>query len=171
MLRLVPLPESIPGRLYLSAMPGYYSLFEDDARLIADFDIDQVFCLATFPEIRAKAPEYAAAIRADELPWAWRGFPVEDFGAPGDRERFLVMARDIAERLKNGECLLIHCLAGIGRTGMLAALVLMILGMERGTALAMVNAAGGNPESMAQQAFLIWAASALSGRENGSKTG
>ncbi|MBN1121787.1 MAG: tyrosine-protein phosphatase [Anaerolineae bacterium] len=167
MLRLVPLPESIPGRLYLSAMPGYYSLFEDDAQLITDFDIGQVFCLTTFPEIKAKAPEYAAAIRADDLPWDWRGFPVEDFGAPADRKRFLAMARDIADRLREGEYLLIHCMAGIGRTGMLAALVLMVLGMDRTTALARVNAAGGNPESSAQQAFLIWASSELSDGENG----
>lgn len=167
MLRLVPLPESIPGRLYLSAMPGYYSLFEDDARLITDFDINQVFCLATFPEIKAKAPEYAAAIRADGLPWNWQGFPVEDFGIPNDRKRFMAMARDIAVRLNDGEYVLIHCLAGIGRTGMLAALVLMILEMDRGNALARVNAAGGNPESSAQQAFLLWAASELSNGENG----
>ncbi len=171
MLRLVQLPESTSGKLYLSAMPGYYSSFDEDARLISDFDIDQVYCLASFPEIRAKAPEYAAAIRADDLPWKWVGFPVEDFDAPADRVRFLAMARDVADRLRKGEYLLIHCAAGIGRTGMLGALVLMILGLERSEALARVNEAGGNPESPSQQAFLIWAASALSGSTNGGETG
>jgi protein-tyrosine phosphatase len=171
MLRLVQLPESTPGKLYLSAMPGYYSSFEEDARLISDFDISQVFCLATFPEIKMKAPEYATAIRADALPWQWLGFPVEDYDAPDDRVRFLEMARSIADRLRDGEHLLIHCAAGIGRTGMLAALVLMVLGVERSDALIRVNAAGGNPESPSQQAFLIWAASALSGGPNNGETG
>jgi protein-tyrosine phosphatase len=171
MLRLVQLPDSTPGKLYLSAMPGYHSPFEEDARLISDFDINQVFCLAPFPEIKVKAPEYAVAIRADALPWKWLGFPVEDFDAPADRVRFLAMARDIADRLRSGEHLLIHCAAGIGRTGMLAALVLMILGLDRSEALVRVNAAGGSPESPSQQAFLIWAASALSGSANGGETG
>jgi protein-tyrosine phosphatase len=93
------------------------------------------------------------------------GFPIEDFDIPDDRDRFFLMARDIARRLENGDQLLIHCAAGIGRTGLLAMLVVMILGEDRSTALEIVEAAGGNPETSAQQSFLIWASSKLS-REN-----
>lgn len=157
MFRPVILPLHVPGQLFLSAMPGRYGPFDEESQLIADFEIDLVVCLASLEEIRQKAPGYADAIVRDALAWPWRHFPVEDYGVPDDPEAFLALAKDIARRLEAGEQVLIHCAAGIGRTGTLGALALMALGMGRGAALRAIEDAGGHPEVNAQKELIKWA--------------
>ena len=45
MLRLVPLPTSIPGKLYLHSMPGRYEPFERTVAEIRMRGITEVICL------------------------------------------------------------------------------------------------------------------------------
>jgi protein-tyrosine phosphatase len=52
----------------------------------------------------------------------------------------------------------IHCGAGIGRTGTLAACVLLALGEPLAKAEQAVSAAGSHPETTAQRALVEWCA-------------
>jgi protein-tyrosine phosphatase len=67
------------------------------------------------------------------------------------REARLLVA-ELVERLHSGQTLLVHCGAGIGRAGTLAACVLMGLGVPKDDALSTVAAARpmAGPEAGAQ---------------------
>jgi protein-tyrosine phosphatase len=60
----------------------------------------------------------------------------------------------VADDLRAGESVLLHCAAGIGRTGTAAACVLKSLGLTRDEALERVRAAGSDPQSAAQSGLI-----------------
>ena len=68
------------------------------------------------------------------------------------------MVKNITGRLESGENLLIHCGAGIGRTGTLAASVLISLGKNLNESLDAVRSAGSNPETEEQMDLVKWVA-------------
>src|SRR5690606_31477739 len=155
MLREINLPPGVTGRLFRAPMPGRYDW--DLRRAEREMDeqtIDLVVSLASMREIREISPRYARAIEDEALPWEMWDMPVPDGGIPADEEDFLDMARDIAEELRGGVHVLIHCNAGVGRTGMLAILVLVALGMSLPAAQQAVDAAGAGPESIPQETFV-----------------
>jgi protein-tyrosine phosphatase len=158
MFRAVELPEGHAGRLFLHSMPGRYEAYEDARQEIARCHIARVVCLAPLAEVRTKSPLYAQAIEATHSPWRQELFPVPDYGVPEDRDTFWRLAQRLAAALQSGERVLIHCGAGIGRTGTLAICVLLALGMTTDHARAAVRAAGSSPETAAQQEVIAWAA-------------
>jgi protein-tyrosine phosphatase len=81
---------------------------------------------------------------------------IPDFGVPEDRSAFKALAGQVATWLQNGENVLIHCGAGIGRTGTLAIAALLFLGISIQEASEIVHSAGSQPETTGQKALLIW---------------
>ncbi len=160
-LRRFDLPEDVPGALYASPMPGMLGDFEQDIASIRQAGIDRVVCLAGPEEVRVKAPFYAAVLRKGSLGWPTTQFGIPDGDAPADREAFLALAREVAADLRAGQRVLIHCAAGIGRTGMLAVLVLMALGQGLEAARRAVRRAGSGAEGGTQWALEEWAARQL----------
>ena len=55
----------------------------------------------------------------------------------------IALAADLNRYISNGEHVVIHCRAGIGRTGMIASAVLMQAGYSSGEAIHMVSWARG----------------------------
>jgi len=161
MFRLVDLPTDVPGLLYLHSMPGRYEPFVEARAEIEQHRIGRVVCLAPLDEVHKKSPEYARVIEAGALPWAEEMFPVPDYGVPEDRDAFLKVAHSVAEWLQQGENVLIHCGAGIGRTGTLAICVLMVLGVEKSQAQATVKSAGSEPETPEQWELVEWSSNHL----------
>ena len=146
------------GRLYLAAMPGRHGPL---AQMWADLRRDGVqviVCLAEPEEIRGKSAAYAAALEVQAVPCPVESFPVADFGVPDDREAFWALACRVAGRLMAGEAAMIHCGAGIGRTGTLATCVLLALGEPPARAEQAISAAGSHPETTAQRALVAWCA-------------
>lgn len=160
MLREVNLTRT-PGRLFLMGMPGRYAPYESDLTALQVETIDLLISLAERSEIARKSPAYAAALAEDRFPLPRREHPLPDYGVPDDRALFLELAQELAEMLRNGQRLAIHCGAGIGRTGTLAAVVLLALGWSQAEALAQVHEAGSGPETAGQFALVDWAAQAL----------
>lgn len=151
--RSVPLPEAIPGRLFLHSMPGRLEPFDDAKDAILAANVKNVVCLTPDDEIRDKSPEYAKAIAAG-LPWRHVAHPIPDFGVPKNAAEFAKIVQSIAAALKNGENVLVHCAAGIGRTGTFAVAVLCRLGLPLKDARRIVRAAGSSAESPEQVDFL-----------------
>ena len=67
---------------------------------------------------------------------------------------FWELAAAIAEAVRYGEQVLVHCAGGIGRTGMFACAVLIRLGYTPDDAEAAVRKAGSGPETAEQKALV-----------------
>ena len=158
MLRLVPLPTSIPGKLYLHSMPGRYESFERTAAEIQMRGITEVICLVPLEEIEFKSPDYARALKNGGTAWRQVMFPIVDYGVPKEREAYRRLILQVVDSLRTGTNVLAHCGAGIGRTGTLAACVLAVLGVPVTEALETVHAAGSYPERPEQLDLVDWVA-------------
>lgn len=155
MLREITLPSNIPARLFRSPMPGRWDWdIKRAERDINEHEVDLVVSLSPMREVREFAPRYARLIEDENLTWELWDFPIQSGGIPEDEEEFLDLARDIAEELRSGTHVLIHCREGTGRTGMLAILSLVALGMRLGEARRAVEEAGAWPENARQDQFI-----------------
>ncbi len=98
---------------------------------------------------------FAGAIRAAGLEWTH--LPIPDYGVPD--AGFIADWRklDLARRLREGESWAIHCRAGLGRTGTIAALLLVENGAGAAEAIARIRREhdAAAVETEAQEAFLI----------------
>lgn len=153
-MRELKLVEGVAGRVFLHSMPGRRELLE---RLWEELDrhgISTILCLTGRAEIARKSPDYLEALDAGEVPVHVVASAVPDYAAPPNPEAFIDAISAVAGRVHRGESVLIHCAAGIGRTGMAAVCLLMEQGMGLEDALAAVRSAGSSPESAPQNAFL-----------------
>jgi protein-tyrosine phosphatase len=153
-MRVVELPSGIRGQLYLHHMPGRYN--EPIKTFLAEAaagKIDCVVCLVRSDEIPRKSPAYANLLEGG-VSWDHVAFPIMDFDVPEDRTQFCSMARSIANRLRDGRSILIHCGAGQGRTGMMAIGVLMALGHSRADATRRIASLGSGPETDEQKEWM-----------------
>jgi len=152
--REVLLPDMIPGRLYLHSMPGRYEHLREELAEVQRLRVSGIVSLVPLDEIREKSPEYIKAVEAGNLPCALWRHPVCDYQGPDDDRAFWELAVQVAALLRDGEKVLVHCGAGIGRTGMFAIAALLALGLAEDDARSRVEAAGSRPERPAQEAAL-----------------
>lgn len=153
-LRPVDLGDFAPGGLLLSAMPGRSGDFPADLAQMTAHSVSSILCLVERNELERMAPDYARFCADAPVSPALISHPVPDLGLPRDVPAYRATINAASQRLKAGESLLIHCAAGIGRTGMTAIAVLCALGMDEHTARARVAAAGSGPETDEQREFL-----------------
>ncbi|MBC9879300.1 tyrosine protein phosphatase [Bradyrhizobium sp. INPA01-394B] len=67
-------------------------------------------------------------------------FPIPDRGLPESRREASKIAQSLAAGLRDGRSAAIHCRAGIGRSSVIAACVLICSGIEAEEALALIRA-------------------------------
>lgn len=152
--RSVPLPAQAPGQLWLQSMPGRlesWGAFLDEARLR---QLNLVVCLNPLEEVAQLSPHYHKAIAEGRLPFRWQHLPMRDFGLGADPAAFRQGVEQLAQTLVLGQHVLLHCAAGIGRTGTVAACVLKALGLPAEQALRSVREAGSNPQSALQSGWI-----------------
>ncbi len=152
--RPLPLPDAVPGRLWLQSMPGRlesWGAFLDEARAR---QLNLVVCLNPLDEVAQLSPAYHKAIAEGRLPFRWLHLPMRDFGLGTDTAAFRAGVEQVTQGLKLGESVLLHCAAGIGRTGTVAACALKQLGLETEAALRRVREAGSNPQSALQSGWI-----------------
>lgn len=65
----------------------------------------------------------------------WIHCPIRDRSTCGDQNRIRTLLEDIKEVLKSNDSVLIHCHAGLGRTGLLAATFLVSMGLTADSAI------------------------------------
>lgn len=152
--RRVELPDGVGGRLFLHSMPGRNEPLGEAFAEARKLGVTRAVRLAPFHEVERKSPAYAGAIRDGSLPWTEAVCEIEDYGTPADEEAFLTAVRETAAALRAGERVLVHCGAGVGRTGTFAICVLIALGLEQDEAQRRVNRAGSRPETPEQEALV-----------------
>ncbi|MGJ5045889.1 protein-tyrosine phosphatase family protein [Bradyrhizobium oligotrophicum] len=87
---------------------------------------------------------------------AFVSFPIPDRGLPETRSA-AQLAGDLAARLTDGARVLVHCRAGIGRSSVIAACVMIRLGVDAAEALERIAAARGVgvPDTEAQRIWVM----------------
>ena len=159
----VPLPEPAPGGEQIGALwlCGKHFVGPDPEAALERVGADVLVCLNEAAELRDRYPGYVEWLRAhqpDRAVW----FPIPDLHAPPPEEAASLVA-DLHGRLCHGQSLLVHCGAGIGRAGTVAAALLVTMGLSLEDALTTVadHRPLAGPESGAQTELLATLASSL----------
>lgn len=153
-LRPLDLPATVSGELWLTGLPDDDVRFQRYLFETAEKGVTQLVILTEDHEIRDLAPAYARLLSSGGLTFSVMRLPIRDYGVPESVTAFRATAHGIAEALKRGERIVMHCRGGIGRTGLVAEAVLHELGVAPATSSMLVEAAGSKCETAEQLAFL-----------------
>lgn len=150
------------GALLLGPCPGRRKEALDDAssRAALTEDLSRLAemgatGLLSLVEAKEFPDGFAGAIRAAGLEWTH--LPIPDYGVPDAGFMADWHKLDLARRLREGESWAIHCRAGLGRTGTVAALLLVENGASATEAIAQIRRKHDTAavETEAQADFLI----------------
>jgi protein-tyrosine phosphatase len=90
-----------------------------------------------------------------DIDFIW--FPIPDKTIPPSRDAVSTLAKRLANEISAGKSVAIHCRAGIGRSALLAACVLICMEIDGAVALDMIAEARGIevPETEAQRQWVL----------------
>lgn len=91
------------------------------------------------------------------LGMAYQNYPIKDFSTVVDRNSFIELVEDLHRRLFSGENIIVHCYAGIGRTGLLIGSILIYDDLPAKDAIEIMSAARGRnmPQTQEQYEYLL----------------
>ena len=123
---------------------------------IARLDIRLVVSLLEVSEARTLGLD-AEREQVNELGMEFVSFPVPDMGLPASVEKFASLSKMLLKRVDAGTNILVHCHAGIGRSGLMAAGILLHCDLDPRQAFAHVSKMRGVrvPETPEQEYWLI----------------
>ena len=153
-LRELPISDLAPGRLWLGSMPGRFERWNEFTAEARQRQLDMVVCLTPPEEIASLSPAYWRAISEGTLDLRYLNMPVQNFGVPRDAVSFRHGIDQVARALQAGDAVMLHCAAGIGRTGTAAACLLKRMGLPKEDAMQRVRDAGSNPENALQSGLV-----------------
>jgi len=106
-----------------------------------------VNCLVSLLEEREEADLILSHERelATELEMEFLSYPIEDRTVPTDMQSFVSFVSALAGRVRRGSNVAVHCLGGIGRSGITVAAVLVALGHDADTVFQQISQARGFP--------------------------
>ncbi|MGE0795941.1 MAG: tyrosine-protein phosphatase [Acidimicrobiia bacterium] len=143
----IPLNDLAPGALWCAS---FSDVGPDPDAALAQAGADILVSLVETPEIHLRFPDFERWL--DENPSRSRRHPIPDWGVVGDDE-LLNTADQLTGLVATGHKLILHCGAGMGRTGILSTLVLVNLGVPHAEAALHVRAhrGGAGPDSQLQR--------------------
>jgi RimJ/RimL family protein N-acetyltransferase/protein-tyrosine phosphatase len=140
-----------PHRLALSARPrGGEDLAEEVAAWQAA-GVGLVVSLLEASEVRELELAQEARLCAERA-IEFRSFPIRDRSHPESTKALTALVAELHDRLRAGRAVAIHCRAGIGRTGLVAACLLHRLGVPPGDVFHLLSRSRGiaMPDTEAQ---------------------
>jgi len=153
----IPLP-GVTGKMWLC---GKHYIAPRPDEVLQTFNADRVICLVHHHELRSHYSDYVSWLRtSDRAVW----FPIHDLSSP-DFDDVVDLYQSVAEQIRSGDAVIVHCAAGIGRAGTLAVGVCQILGMSLDDALLHVrrHRPGAGPEAGQQMEAVRYLADVLAG--------
>jgi len=143
MSRLHWIITGVSGRLAIMARPRADDWLEAEVDAWKSASVDQVISLLEREEVSE------LGLRGEPEACRERGitflsFPIPDRGVPDIREA-QHLAETVARDIADGRSVAIHCRAGIGRSSLMAACVLICSGMDACEALQLIKDARGVP--------------------------
>lgn len=168
----------VPGLIGMTLCPGKkdpYAKFgawdrdlQADLQAVREWGASAVVSLLEEFEFELLGVAGFGANVSAEFHWFW--LPIPDGGIPDQsfERRWAEEGAELRTRLAGGERVLIHCRAGLGRTGTIAARLLVECGMTPLQALNAVRAARrGTVETLEQERYVLTLAQRL--REHGGR--
>lgn len=132
-----------PGKRDAMASTGAWARdLATDLDAITAWGAKLVLTLVEPEELRALAvPELGREVRQRGIDW--RHLPIADYSVPSAvfEAQWKTHGRDIRQVLRQGGDVVVHCKGGLGRAGMIAARLLVELGMPANDAISAVRAA------------------------------
>lgn len=128
------IPVNAAGKLAQMPRPRAGEWLRDELEQIRDYGIDQVVSMLEPSE------EYALGLGNEMAMWEQFGgtfarHPIPDMCLPGNTKSFIALGQSLAEDIRRGRGVAIHCRAGIGRSGMMTCAVLTQFGLTVDEAL------------------------------------
>jgi len=133
-----------PGKVAVASRPRGDDWLADDIANWKRAGVNVVLSLLTSEEesslgLRGEADQ----VRASGLDYV--AFPIPDLQVPTSSAKLSETLDKLGANLAKGENVLIHCRQGIGRSGLVAACLLISKGLSPGAAIEQVSAARGLP--------------------------
>lgn len=114
---------------------------ESDLNTLRDWGADGIVSFIQPMEFHmVHAPDMGSLIQERGM-W-WKHLPIQDMSTPSKKFEILwkEQSPDLHQRLLNGEKIALHCLAGLGRAGMVSARLMVEFGVKPKDAIAAVRA-------------------------------
>jgi protein-tyrosine phosphatase len=133
-----------PGKLAISARPRGGDWLEDEISGWRTAGVDVVLSLLT-PQENKELELGTEADLAQAGGLRFLSLPVEDRGVPSSWDDAFRAVEKVGEMLRQGRNVAVHCRQGIGRSGMIAAAVLVKHGKTPDDALKLISDVRGVP--------------------------
>lgn len=147
-----------PGKKQKHSISGHWNRdLAIDLAVIKDWGAEVVVTLME-PEELAAVGVAALGDAVEALGLEWYHLPIRDVHPPGQRfeNRWVLYGLKLRRLLHRGGRCVLHCRGGLGRTGTVAARVLVELGLSPATAIEAVRAARpGTIETAAQETHVL----------------
>ena len=146
-----------PGKKQPAAMTGAWNRdIDKDLATIRAWGASVLISLIEAHEfVELQVPELPRVCRRYDL--VWHGLPMVDGSIPGVRweNRWKEVEPSLYQTLRAGGRIVIHCKGGLGRTGLLAARILVEFGMSPSEAIKQVRQARpGAIETVEQETYV-----------------
>ena len=139
-----PIEGSWKGRLAIAARPRGDDWLEDELRAWKEQGFDWIVSLLTKEEELELGIQNENTL-ARKLGIEFHSLPIPDRGVPPSRPAINALVRKIRDGLRAERNILVHCRQGIGRSSLIAALVLLAGGAPPNSVWPAIEAARGRP--------------------------
>jgi protein-tyrosine phosphatase len=136
--------KAAPLRVAIVARPRGGDWLCDEAQGLASEGVDVVVSMLTQAEINELGLS-DEKLHCEESGIRYVNVPVTDRRVPQDAKAFFDMASELAREVKSGKGIAVHCRAGIGRSTLMVASILRVLGWSADEALAAIERSRGCP--------------------------
>src|ERR1700722_19547443 len=133
-----------PGKLALAARPRGGDWLDDEIAAWRNAGVDTVLSLLT-PEEEVELDLKNEAREVKRIGMSFISLPIPDRQVPRAESEVRASIENVTSDLSSGKNVVIHCRQGVGRSGMLAACLLITKGFSPGAAIDSVTAARGVP--------------------------
>ena len=132
------------GKLAIAARPRGADWLGDEMRGWRENGVDSVLSLLTADEV-SDLDLGAEPQAADLAGLKFRSLPIPDRQVPSSPSQVAPLLDGLHRELSNGANVVIHCRGGVGRSGLMAACLLVLSGKTPETAVEIVSRARGIP--------------------------
>jgi len=150
------IPGPWRGRLAIAARPRGGDWLEDEASGWRRAGIDVIVSLLEADEAaQLELVDEAKAAKSNGIRFI--SFPIPDRGVPASAPAAISLIAAVSDALKRGDNVAVHCRQGVGRSGLIAAGVLVSAGIDPERAIEVVSSARGQtvPETPGQRSWVV----------------